>query len=75
MTHSSCSLTGQSELTPRIYYARVTESAGDVVSTLDLKSMGGVNESLKQRVAVAPQNGDLSLEKKLLKKYDTNMTV
>ena len=32
--------------------------------TLALKPMGGVNQSLKQRVPVAPQNGDIVTGKK-----------
>ena len=49
----------KSELTPRIHYGQVTESAGNGVSTLTLKPMGGVNWSPKQRVPVAPQDGDI----------------
>ena len=36
------------------------QSMGDDGSTLALKPMGRVNQSLKQRAPVAPQNGDLS---------------
>ena len=39
------------------------QSAGDDGSTLALKHMGRVNRSPKQRVLVAPQNGDLSPQK------------
>ena len=42
---------------------QVTESADDGASTVALKPMGGVNRSPKQRVPVAPQNGDLSPQK------------
>ena len=35
------------------------QSAGDGASTLALKRIGGVNQTPKQRVPVAPQNGDL----------------
>ena len=48
---------------PEDYYTQVTSSAGDGVSTLDLKPMNRVNQSPKQRVPVAPQNGDLSPQK------------
>ena len=70
--HSSGSLTiprckiwgrpcsGKSALTPSIHYAQVTESADDGASTLVLKPMGAVNQIPKQRVSMAPQNGDLS---------------
>ena len=37
-------------------------------STLALKPMGGINQSLKQRAPVAPQNGDLSPQKIFKKK-------
>ena len=47
---------GQSELTPRIHSAQVTESADDGASTLALKPIGRVNRSPKQRAPVAPQN-------------------
>ena len=47
-------------LIPRIHYVQVTSSPGDGASTLALKPMDGVNQSPKQRVPVAPQNGDLS---------------
>ena len=53
----------QLKLTPRIHYAQLASSAGNAASTLTLKPMGGVNLSLKQRVPVAPQNGDLSPQK------------
>ena len=68
--HSSGSLTiprckigtspwpGQPELTQRIHYVQASESTGDGASTLALKPMGRVNGSPKQRVPVAPQNGD-----------------
>ena len=39
------------------------QSAGKDGSTLALKPMGRVNQSPKQRVPVAPQNGDLSPQK------------
>ena len=41
---------------------QATLSAGSGASTLALKPMGRVNQSLKQRVLVVPQNGDLSLQ-------------
>ena len=62
--HSSGSLTisrckigtmpwpGNSELTLRIYYLQAAERAGDGASTLDLKPMGRVIQSPKQRVSV-----------------------
>ena len=50
------------------FNAQATESAGDAASTLALKPMGRVNQSPKQRVPVAPQNGDLSAQKKCFKK-------
>ena len=49
--------------------AQATESTGDDASTLALKPMGGVNRSPKQRVPVAPQNGDIVTAK--LKKVVT----
>ena len=36
---------------------------GDGPSTLTLKPMNGVNQSPKQRILVAPQNGDMSPQK------------
>ena len=39
------------------------QSTGDDGSILVLKPMGRVNRSQKQRVPVASQNGDLSLQK------------
>ena len=60
---------GQLELTPRIHYVQVTSSAGDGASTLALKPMARVNRSLKQRAAVAPQNGDLSSQKIIKKTH------
>ena len=39
------------------------QSTGDDGSALALKSMGRVNQSLKQRVSVTLQNGDLSPQK------------
>ena len=48
------------ELTPKIHYTQVTESAGDGAFTLTLKPRSRVNQSLKQRVSVAPQSSDLS---------------
>ena len=50
---------GKSELTHRIHYAQVISSTGNGASTLALKPMGGVNQSLKQRVPLAPQNGNI----------------
>ena len=41
---------------------------GDDGSTLALKPMGRVNQSPKQRAPVAPQNGEMSLQKIYLKK-------
>ena len=38
-------------------------STGNDGSTLALKPMGRVNQSPKERVPVAPQNGDLSPQK------------
>ena len=46
-----------------IHYAQATSSAGNGASSLALKPIGGLNQSLKQRAPVAPQNGDLSLQK------------
>ena len=43
------------------------QSMGNDGFTLALKPMGRINRSLKQRAPVAPQNGDLSLQK-ILKK-------
>ena len=42
-------------------------SAGDGATTLALKPMGRLNQSPKQRVPVAPQNGNLApqIKKKL----------
>ena len=40
------------------------QSTGDGTSTLSLNFMGRVKQNLKQRVQVAPQNGDLSPQKK-----------
>ena len=40
------------------------QSTGNNASILLLKPMGRVNQSLKQRVSVASQNGNLSLQKK-----------
>ena len=47
-----------------IHYAQATEGTGDGAPTLALKPMGGVNQSLKQKVPVAPQNGDIVTAKK-----------
>ena len=55
-----------------IHYAQVTESAGDVASTLALKPMGRVNWSPKQRAPVAPQNGDFVSTKNLKTKNIKN---
>ena len=69
--HSSGSLTiprckngtrswpGQSELTLRMHYTQVIERAGNGASILALTSMGGVNQSLKQRIPVVPQNAEI----------------
>ena len=77
-SHSSSSLTiprckivtrprsGNSELTLRIIMHKQEQSSGDDGYTLALKPMGRVNQSLKQQVPVAPQNGDLSPQKKLI---------
>ena len=46
---------------------QVAESACDGASTLALKPMGGVNQSPKQRVPMAPQNGDIVTAEKLKK--------
>ena len=40
------------------------QSRGNGASTLALKPMGRVNRSLKQRVPVAPKNGELLPQKK-----------
>ena len=56
------------ELTLRIHYVQTTSSAGNGASTLALKPMGGVNQSPKQRVSVALQNGDFVTAKYLFKK-------
>ena len=45
-----------------------TENAGDGTCTLALKLMGGVNQNPKQRVPVAPQNGDIVTTNKLKQK-------
>ena len=52
------------------------QSAGlrDDGSTLALKPMGRVNQSPKQKVPVAPQNGYLSLQK-MLKRNRSNKPV
>ena len=42
---------------------QLTLSTGNGASTLALKPMGGVNQSLKQSAPVAPQNGVLSPQK------------
>ena len=47
---------------------QVTEGAGNGAPTLALKPMGRVNQSPKQRVPVAPQNGDILTAKKKKKK-------
>ena len=52
---------GQSWL--RIHYTQMTPSVGHGASTLALKPMGRINQSLKQRVPVALQNGDLTPQK------------
>ena len=44
------------------------QTVGDDGSTLVLKPTGRVNRSPKQRAPVAPQNGDLSPQKFILKK-------
>ena len=59
---------GKSELTPRDHYVQATESAGNAASTLVLKGMDGVNRSLKQRVPVVPQNGDIVATKNFKKR-------
>ena len=43
------------------------QSADNDGSTLALNPMGRVNRSMKQRVTVAPQNGDLSPQKNFKK--------
>ena len=49
----------QSELTLRIITCKPEQSTGNGASTLALKSIGRVQQSPKQQVPVAPQNGDL----------------
>ena len=66
------SWSGQQELALRIHYAQVKESAGDGASTMALKSMGRGNQSPKQRVPVAPQNGDI-VTAKIKKKKKTSL--
>ena len=61
-------MSGNSELTLRIIMHIQEQSAGDEASTLALKPMGRSNQSPKQIVPVAPQNGDLSPQKKTLRK-------
>ena len=52
----------------------MTENAGNGASTVALKTMGGVNLSWKQRVLVAPQNGDI-VTAKILKKGEPDNKV
>ena len=60
---------GNSELTLRIVICKGEQTAGDDWSILALKPMGRVNQSLKQRVPVAPQNGDF-VTTKIKKKFN-----
>ena len=48
-------------LTPRIHDAQATKSKVSGASTLAIKPMGGVNQSAKQRVPVAPQFSDIDI--------------
>ena len=50
-----------------------TLSASDGASTLALKPMGSVTRIPKQRVSMAPQNSDLSLQK--LKNKQKNIEI
>ena len=63
MTKSIFSITVDSE-NP---YTQATSSTGNCASTLALKPTGRVNQSLKQRAPVVPQNSDLSPQKRNLK--------
>ena len=49
---------GQSESVLRIIRHKLEQNSGNDASTLALKPTGTVNQSPKQRVPVAPQNGD-----------------
>ena len=60
--------TGNDMYACKIICKGVTGNLGDGASTLALKPMGGVNWSPKQRVPVAPQNGDIVTAKLFLKK-------
>ena len=57
------SWSADSELSLRITICKQGQSVGNDGSTLAFKPTGRVNRSLKQRVPLAPQNGDLSLQK------------
>ena len=60
---------GNSELTLRIITHKQEQITGNDGPTLALKPMGRVNHSLKQRISVAPQDGDLSPQKCFLKNF------
>ena len=62
----------QPVLTLRIHYMKTISRAGDGLSILVLKPMGGVNWSLKQRVPVASQNDDIVTAKIKNKKQNKN---
>ena len=50
-----------------MHYVQATESAGDGASTMALKPLGRGNQSPKQKVPVAPQNGDIVTAKYFFK--------
>ena len=53
------------ELTLRIHYAQGTKSTGNDTSTQALIPIGRVNRSPKQRVPLAPENGEIVTTKKV----------